>query len=60
MYDPLVVDTFVRVHKAIGPDAATAQPTPQVISAIAKGIAAVQTTAAPPLRLEIRITQNDF
>ena len=49
MYDPLVVDTFVRVHKGIGPDTTTAQPTPQVISAIAKGIAAVQTTAAPPV-----------
>jgi putative nucleotidyltransferase with HDIG domain len=49
MYDPLVVDTFVRVHKGIGPDVTTAQPTPQVISAIAKGIAAVQTTAAPPV-----------
>jgi putative nucleotidyltransferase with HDIG domain len=47
MYDPLVVDTFVRVHESIGSDVAATQPTPQVISAIAKGIAAVQTVAAP-------------
>jgi putative nucleotidyltransferase with HDIG domain len=47
MYDPLVVDTFVRVHKGIGSDVGAAQPTPQVISAIAKGIAAVQTAATP-------------
>ena len=45
MYDPLVVDTFVRVHKIIGPDASTSLPPPQVISAIAKGIATVQTDA---------------
>src|SRR4029453_13300192 len=44
MYDPLVVDTFVRVHKGIGSDVTATQPTPQVISAIAKGIAAVQTS----------------
>ena len=37
MYDPLVVDTFVRVHEGIGSDVGTAQPTPQVISAIAEG-----------------------
>ena len=47
MYDPLLVDTFVRVHKSIGSDVATTEPTPQVISAIAKGIAAVQTVASP-------------
>jgi putative nucleotidyltransferase with HDIG domain len=49
MYDPLVVDTFVRVHKQISPDSTSIQPPPQVISAIAKGIAAVpsESGAAP-------------
>jgi putative nucleotidyltransferase with HDIG domain len=49
MYDPLVVDTFVRVHKTIGPDSTTAEPPPEVISAIAKGIASVQTTMPAPV-----------
>src|SRR6266496_6469251 len=38
MYDPLVVDTFLRVHSDIGPDPFCAQP-PKVISDIARGIA---------------------
>ena len=38
MYDPLVVDTFVRVHAEIGPDPVGSVPTPHVIAEIAKGI----------------------
>jgi putative nucleotidyltransferase with HDIG domain len=49
MYDPLVVDTFVRVYKSIGPDSTKSEPPHQVISAIAKGIAAAQTSAPAPV-----------
>ena len=45
MYDPLVVDTFVRVHAAIGPDPVASVATPQVITQIAKGIAGHQRDA---------------
>ena len=49
MYDPLVVDTFVRVYKSIGPDSARNEPPPLVISAIAKGIAAAQNPGPAPV-----------
>jgi len=35
MYDPLVVDTFVRVHRTIAPETATAQTSHQVLDGIA-------------------------
>ena len=34
MYDPLVVDTFVRVHELIAPEAIASRPTPQVLNEI--------------------------
>jgi putative nucleotidyltransferase with HDIG domain len=46
MYDPLVVDTFIRVHKEIGPDPVGVQPPPKVISDIARGIATVPADSA--------------
>jgi len=47
MYDPLVVDTFIRVQGEIGPDPVGVQPPPKVISDIARGIATVQTDTDP-------------
>lgn len=38
MYDPLVVDTFVRVHADIGPDPLGLSVAPPVIAEIARGI----------------------
>jgi diguanylate cyclase (GGDEF)-like protein/putative nucleotidyltransferase with HDIG domain len=34
MYDPLVVDTFVRVHESIAPEAIASRPTPHVLNEI--------------------------
>ena len=34
MYDPLVVDTFVRVHESIAPEATASRPTPHVLNEI--------------------------
>jgi putative nucleotidyltransferase with HDIG domain len=47
MYDPLVVDTFIRVHSDIGPDPVCAQPPPKVISDIARGMALVPVDSSP-------------
>jgi HD-GYP domain-containing protein (c-di-GMP phosphodiesterase class II) len=47
LYDPLVVDTFIRVHGEIGPDPVGVQPPPKVISDIARGIATVPTGPDP-------------
>jgi putative nucleotidyltransferase with HDIG domain len=48
MYDPLVVDTFVRVHAEIGPDPLGLVVTPHVITEIAKGIGHHQEMPSAP------------
>jgi GGDEF domain-containing protein len=48
MYDPLVVDTFVRVHAEIGPDPVGSVVTPHVIAEIAKGIGHHQEVPSTP------------
>src|SRR6266850_1993032 len=45
MYDPLIVDTFVRVHKAIAPEQMDAPPTPHGLKELAS---ARKNAALPP------------
>jgi putative nucleotidyltransferase with HDIG domain len=53
MYDPLIVDTFIRVHADIGPDPVGVHP-PQVIADIAKGISTLRVDTAPQVAVASR------
>ena len=59
MYDPLVVDTFVRIHEAIAPESAASGPLPQVLDEIASARKSVPLTVTPPVPDEIAASADE-
>jgi diguanylate cyclase (GGDEF)-like protein len=60
MYDPLIVDTFIRVYEGIRPDQAESGPPQQVLSEIASARKAVLSTAAAPMLEEITASADEM
>lgn len=59
MYDPLVVDTFIRVHQAIAPEPVKSGPSPRALDEIASARKAVATNATSPSFAEIAASADE-
>jgi putative nucleotidyltransferase with HDIG domain len=59
MYDPLVVDTFVRVHDAIAPESTSVGPLPQVLDEIASARKSLPVSVGPPVLDEIAASADE-
>jgi diguanylate cyclase (GGDEF)-like protein len=60
MYDPLVVDTFVRVHKTIAPEPMQGGPPARVLNEIATAQKAVPLPHSPPVLDEISASADEM
>jgi putative nucleotidyltransferase with HDIG domain len=59
MYDPLIVDTFVRVHDTIAPESASVGPLPQVLDEIASARKGLPAAATAPMLNEIAASADE-
>jgi diguanylate cyclase (GGDEF)-like protein/putative nucleotidyltransferase with HDIG domain len=60
MYDPLVVDTFARIHNAVLPDIVDRGPSPKLLKEIAIGRKAAATPLSPPALDEISASADEM
>ncbi len=59
MYDPLVVDTFVRVHDSIAPESTSSGPLPHVLDEIASARKSMPLAVTPPVLDEIAASADE-
>jgi diguanylate cyclase (GGDEF)-like protein len=60
MYDPLVVDTFIRVHRSIAPEPAESGPPPEVLDEIAGSRKGLPPPGNSPMLEEISASADEM
>ena len=60
MYDPLVVDTFIRVHRSIAPESAESGPPSEVLDEIAGSSKVLPPSSSSPVLEEIAASADEM